>query len=152
MDLSNYLLMRTRERLLLENKVLAPAGVMKSGKHNTISKSSNETGLKECRKDLLKGLSFLQRIFYTCKGTEDFPVAFATNALYIMERNGGGNTEDYEKILFPILRKKIDYMHAEGIAQTVWGLSNAGIYDKEIWNGLKKHISEKKLNHTYVKN
>lgn len=32
MDLSNFLLIRTRERLLFENKVNAPAAVMKKGK------------------------------------------------------------------------------------------------------------------------
>lgn len=34
MDLSNYLLIRMRERLLLESKIGSPSVVMKSGKYN----------------------------------------------------------------------------------------------------------------------
>jgi hypothetical protein len=64
------------------------------------------------------------------KGDEDLPVAFAANALYVFERNGGGNKEDYDKLLLPILREKVDYLHAEGVAQAVWALSNAGLYDR----------------------
>lgn len=62
-------------------------------------------------------------------GKEDFPIAFATNALYVLERNGGGSHEDYEKLILPILRKKIENIHFEGAAQVAWALSNAGIYD-----------------------
>lgn len=67
-------------------------------------------------------------------------MAFASNVLYVLERNGGGNKEDYEKILLPILKKKMEYLHAEGVAHVVWALANAGIWDNEIWNELKTHI------------
>lgn len=53
------------------------------------------------------------------------PVAFASNALYILERYGLGNKEDYERVLLPILREKAQYLHSEGVAQTVWALTNA---------------------------
>jgi hypothetical protein len=57
--------------------------------------------------------------------------------LYVLERNGGGDREAYSKVLLPILREKSEYLHAEGVAQAVWALSNAGIYDTDIWNTLK---------------
>jgi hypothetical protein len=39
MDLSNYLLIRTREYLLLQNKVYSPQNVMKNGKHSPLTKN-----------------------------------------------------------------------------------------------------------------
>lgn len=57
------------------------------------------------------------------------PVAFATNTLYVLERNGGGSRDEYERVLLPILRKKLDWLHAEGVSQAVWALSNAEIWD-----------------------
>ena len=53
------------------------------------------------------------------------PVAFATNALYVLERNGAGDREQYERVILPILREKSEYLHAEGVAQAVWALANA---------------------------
>ena len=94
----------------------------------------------------------MQKALYVSKGSENLPVAFASNALYVLERNGGGNRDDYEKVLLPILRKKIDYLHGEGVAQAVWALSNAGIWDSEIWDGLKGHIANKTYDQVYVKN
>jgi hypothetical protein len=43
-------------------------------------------------------------------------VAFATNALYVLERNGATAREAYDKLLLPIIRKKAEYLHAEGVA------------------------------------
>jgi len=40
MDLSNFLLIRTRERLLFENKVNSPSTVMKSGKRSWTTSSN----------------------------------------------------------------------------------------------------------------
>jgi hypothetical protein len=52
----------------------------------------------------------------------------------------------------PVLKQKIEYLHAEGVAQAVWALANAEIWDKDVWNGLKKLIASKDFNYTYVKN
>jgi hypothetical protein len=43
-------------------------------------------------------------------------------------------------------------LHAEGVAQTVWALANAEIYDKELWSHLGRLIKEKNFNYTIVKN
>lgn len=153
MDLSNYLLVRTRERIVLENKISNPQHVMKSKKLKNWQKNTNQAFLLDVRKDITENLVHLERILSVGKGDEDLPVAFAANALYILERNGAGYTEeDYSKILLPLLKKKIEYLHAEGVAQAVWALSNAGIWDAEIWEGLKKHIAEKNFDYTVVKN
>lgn len=47
---------------------------------------------------------------------ENLPVAFASNALYILERNNMGNKEYYENLLLPVLKAKVSYLHAEGVA------------------------------------
>ena len=72
--------------------------------------------LKGVREDLLTTLPQLSKTLYVMNDKTDLPVAFATNALYVLERNGGNHREDYENTLLPILRKKIDYLHAEGVA------------------------------------
>jgi hypothetical protein len=56
------------------------------------------------------------------------------------------------KVLLPIIREKAEYLHAEGVSQTVWALSNAGVYDKDLWDILKKAILEKPFDYEYVKN
>lgn len=73
-------------------------------------------------------------------------MAYASNSLYVLERNGAGNREDYEKVLLPLLRKKAEYLHSEGVAQAVWALSNAEIWDAEVWNSLKERAQHVNFN------
>lgn len=102
---------------------------MKSGKANKFTVDINQKSLQSVRGDLSVNLNLLDRLLYVTNQSHDLPVAFASNALYILERNGGGNREYYDNILLPILRKKSEYLHAEGVAQTVWALANAEIWD-----------------------
>ena len=55
------------------------------------------------------------------------PVAFATNALYILARNGMIESNDrvVAEKLIPLLHEKKDYLHGEGIAQSVYALEQA---------------------------
>lgn len=152
MDLSNFLLVRTREYLLLQNKVFAPNNVMKTGKHNSLTKNISVQSLKLCRKELNDALESLDRLLYVSVGMQNLPVAFASNTLYVMERNGSGDRKYYESVLLPVLKEKIDYLHAEGVAQTIWALSNAEIYDKELWTKLAKLVEEKDFEAIFVKN
>ena len=48
----------------------------------------------------------------------DLPVAFASNTLYVLERNNLGDItrEAYENLLLPVLRAKVEHLHAEGVA------------------------------------
>lgn len=82
-------------------------------------------------------------------------MAFATNTLYVLERNGaGGETrEAYEHLLLPILRAKVEYLHAEGVAQAVWALANAEItQDSALWGKLKELVMKKDFAPVFVKN
>jgi len=115
--------------------------------------SYNVSSLKACRKDLIENLEALEKLLYISKEGQDLPVAFASNALYVLERNNATNLrKEYERILLPILREKVDYLHAEGVSQTVWALASAEIWDSEIWSSLNKLIPTKDFNVTFVKN
>ena len=116
LEVSNYLFFRTRELFLLQNKVLQPSNVMKKGTHNGISRKTNEEGLKLCRKDIQENMKYLERALYVSKEGVDLPIAFATNALYVMERFNCGNRDYYDNILIPTIKKKIEWIHAEGVA------------------------------------
>lgn len=92
MDLSNYLFIRTREHILFENKVHAPAAVLKSNKAGPVSANYSEGSLKAVKKELAEQLPLLSNMLYVLqplehKSVPDLPVAFATNALYVLERN-----------------------------------------------------------------
>lgn len=52
MDLSNYLFVRTRERILFESKVNAPSRVNKSGKINKLTDHFSQKSLLAINKDL----------------------------------------------------------------------------------------------------
>ena len=88
LDLSNFLLIRTRERLLLENKVNAPRLVLKNWGANPWTQSMAQPSLQEAYKDIAKQMPFLIRALHIVTPKSDLPVAFASNALYILERNG----------------------------------------------------------------
>lgn len=64
---------------------------MNSGSLSSLTKSTHEAALKECVKDIQDNLKNLQKSLYVSKKGVDFPIAFATNAFYIMERYGLGN-------------------------------------------------------------
>ena len=61
MDLSNYLLIRTRERFLLSARVAVPHLALQSGKPGYFSGPTSESSLKEAEQDLLLNLAFLER-------------------------------------------------------------------------------------------
>jgi hypothetical protein len=90
---------------------------LKTGKHNPLSKNTNQTSLEHCRQDITEALKDLEKALYVSNEKNDLPVAFASNALYIIERNNGTALRGYyDKIILPILKRKIEYLHAEGIA------------------------------------
>ena len=64
LDLSNFLFIRTRERLLLENKVNAPKRVLKSGKINKLTQHTTEKSLLAVNEDLVKAIPALQNMLY----------------------------------------------------------------------------------------
>ena len=158
LDLSNYLLIRTRERLLFENKVHAPNRVMRSGKASKLTSKFAEQSLIHITEDLTKTLPQFTNMLYVLQPTDDhkvpdLPVAFATNALYILERNGGTQREVYDQLLLPVLRAKAEHLHAEGVAQAVWALANAELTDDaKLWSTLKEHVLTKDFAPSFIKN
>ena len=82
------------------------------------------------------------------------PVAFATNALYILARNGMIETNDrvVTEKLIPLIHEKKDYLHGEGLTQAVYALEQAQNYDAETWALLKEKIEHKDFDYVVVKN
>ena len=79
-------------------------------------------------------------------------MAFASNALYALEKSGAGDRALYEETLLPLLKKKINYLHSEGVAHAIYALSNAQIWDEEAWSALKKLAVQKNFEVEYVSN
>ena len=57
-------------------------------------------------------------------------MSFAANALYLLEKHHVGDHAVYQDVLLPVIKDKIDYIHAEGVAHLAWGLANAEIWDE----------------------
>mmetsp|Transcript_27307 Transcript_27307/g.20444 ORF Transcript_27307/g.20444 Transcript_27307/m.20444 type:complete len:165 (+) Transcript_27307:152-646(+) len=151
--LSSFLVVQWKERMLLEGKVARPDLTLAKQKYNLFSQDYNQKSLKEVRKNLKEGLAYLGRLMAASDRRISMPVAFASQALYVIERSGAEDLRPlYEEGLLPVLRAKWKYLHAEGVAQTAWGLAHAGIWDEEIWHGLKQLIKEKDFDVTFVKN
>lgn len=108
LDLSHFLLIRTREHLLLQNKL--GMKVLKPTIYSTLTSNYNTSAASSVRRDLEEGMKCLYRLFYVEKRVYDMPVAFATNALYVLARNGLAQTEDSRKLiherLIPLLMAK----------------------------------------------
>ena len=117
-----------------------------------ITRLTTEDFLKKVNVEINRDLELLHRIIYVKPDPTQVPVAFATNSLYVLERNGGLDREAYLSALLPILRAKAENLHAEGLAQAVWALSNAGVYEQDLWDTLKKQVLEKNFDYEYVKN
>jgi len=73
--------------------------------------------LRAVEEDLAKYIPHLDRFIGLLNSERDnLPVAFATNALYVLEKNGQGNREHYDRVLLPVLKSKIEYLHSEGVS------------------------------------
>ena len=87
------------------------------------------------------------------KHKQDLPVAFVSNALYVMSRNGmlegsGSLVNDH---LLPVLIEKQQWLHAEGVAHTVYALTAAKNWNQEIWAILTEQIKNKDFGYEVVK-
>ena len=89
MDLSNYLMIRTKEKMILEAKMRRKELIFK-GKPN-ITDLDLAKQIDTIRKDIDENFVKLDRMLSIAKDREeaiDFPVAFVTNLLYIVSING----------------------------------------------------------------
>jgi hypothetical protein len=92
MDLSNYLMIRTKEKMILEAKMRRKELIFK-GKP-TIKDLDLAKQIDTIRKDIDDNFVKLDRMLSIAKDREqeiDFPVAFVTNLLYIVSINGLAN-------------------------------------------------------------
>lgn len=98
----------------------------------------------------------MQRLLMIDKEDFDLPVAFATNLLYILAKNGLSHTEQSQKVIrevcVPLINKKHEWMHCEGVSMAVYGLTEAGIYEEKTWAMLQEKIRDKDMDYRIVKN
>lgn len=97
----------------------------------------------------------LNRLFYIDNDKVNLPVAFATNTLYVLARNGLCTTPETQEListhLLPLVHAKKDWMSCEGISQTVFALAEAGCWDQNTWDMLKERIESKDFDYQVVK-
>lgn len=75
----------------------APFKVLTSGKNSALSDDSIKKSLKAVDQELENSLSLLVRQIKIANAeTQDYPAAFASNSLYVLERNGLGDRALYE--------------------------------------------------------
>jgi len=92
----------------------------------------------------------LHRIFAVDNPNTDYPVAFATNAMYVLAREDGTSQlsrEIIEGTLLPVVKAKAAYLHGEGLAQVAYALNHYQIWDEEAWALLREHIPAHKHVH-----
>ena len=162
--LSNYMLLRTKEKMVLEAKLkdlqLVSSNTstifdnFKKTDENKSAEVANPDDLQpkvdvdllkevdEIRKDIDEAFVRLDRMLAMAKDREevsDFPVAFVTNILYVCEKNGIKSLINHDAYL-DILMKKQDYIHLEGIGHAAYALNSMGIYSPDVWNALSKQV------------
>lgn len=145
LELSNLLFLRTREREMMHNRLHKTSDTVKFKNFYTTGSDSKIMG--EIESELFNGFDHLKEMLAILEKKKDFdlPVAFASNVIYACEKNGLRNEEMYEKILFPILKKKAQYLHADGIAGTLWALGQYNSKNSDLVAELLKHYEDKKF-------
>lgn len=101
---------------------------------------------KHVRTDLEVGLQNLQTLLKVGGRVENLPVAFASNAMYVLARNGLASTAEFHQIaheqLLPLLMQKQANLHGEGISMAAYALNEAGIYDAAVWEMLVERAAQ----------
>jgi hypothetical protein len=140
MDLSNYLMIRTKEKMILEAKMNRKELIFK-GRSN-IKDLDLAKQIDAIRKDIDENFVKLDRMLSIAKDREqeiDFPVGFVTNLLYIVSINGLSHKLISPKSLnsyLDIIIQKQDFMHLEGIGHCARALEEMGIFEHEVWKAL----------------
>lgn len=142
-ELGNFLHLRTREKEMLHTRIHKTAESVKYDNFLTTGRDTKFLGKIE--KELDHGFRSLHELFTIIKtsGTLDFPVSFAANSLYAMEKNGLRDQDAYEEILFPILKKKAQYLHSDGLAGSIWALGQYQCNDSELIERILETYDEK---------
>ena len=59
-------------------------------------------------------------------------MATASNLLYAAPKIGLDLKPHLDSLVLPVLRKKVKYLHIEGIAEALWGLTVLGVSDNAL--------------------
>ena len=144
-ELGNFLFLRTREREMLYNRIHKKAETVKYD--NFYTTGGDVKALKTVESDLENGFNSLKEILSIMRTKKDldYPVSFAANALYALEKNGLRNEEMYKKVLFPILKAKAKYLHAEGLSGAIWALGQYHSDEGDLVLDILKQYENKKF-------
>lgn len=153
-ELGNFLFLRTRERDFLRTRIMKPSETVCS--KLPFATGADTTFLTKVETDLSDGLKHLETLLTILSAAKktDLPVSFASYALYAMEKNGLRNEKIYKNLLFPVLKAKAQYLHAEGLSSALWALGKYESKDNELINTLLARYDESGFgsNLMYVKN
>ena len=112
--------------------------------------------LNETRRELEVMIGHMQRLLMVDKEDFDLPVAFATNLLYVLAKNGLAHTEQSQKVIreicVPLINKKQEWLHSEGVSMAVYGLTEAGVFEEKTWQLLQAKVRDKDMDYRIVKN
>ena len=143
LELGNFLYLRTRERDFLKSRILKTSEAVSTKNSYTIGSDAKTLDIVE--DELFDGFDNLKTLLtiLSTRENNDFPVSFASNVLYSLEKNGLRNEEMYEKVLFPVLKEKAQYLHADGLACAIWALGQYEWSDSELIETLLEYYDEK---------
>lgn len=102
MELSNFLLVRSREATLFHNNLHNPDSSFKSGKDN--NRKLTEKLYAEAHGQLMENMPRLRKVMVSYDSSKNLPVAFATNAMYLMARHNAVCKYTFNQILIPIIK------------------------------------------------
>lgn len=142
LDLSFYLLTRTKERMLLESVLETPAAGTAQAGTNTRAGSAGAQELEAIKRDIDLHLAQLDRLLAIAREKEqefDFPVAFITNMMYVCYKNKVEYLLDKEPY-FDLLQRKANYLHIEGLGHAAFALRSAGITQGPLWQALHEQV------------
>lgn len=74
----------------------------------------------------------------------DVPVDACSNAVFAFENNGNSQKDLYEKFIFPIIKKKLDYMSFHGLANLINGIvSSKSTQDQALVKSVLERLKQK---------
>ena len=153
-ELANFLFLRTRESNMLRARSNKGTDAVKY--RNYYTTGSDSKMLKIIGEDLCKGFGQLNEITSILKPSDidNLPVSFASNVLYVSEKNGMRKLDLYKNVIFPLLKKKAKYLHAEGLASSIWALGQLEHQDSDLILKLLEIYKDKTFGTdlTYVSN
>lgn len=146
-DMTNFLIIKFRERLVLSSRVHDPSNITSSGKSSSQAASFLDKSTQELNSAIP---SFISLLNITLE--EDVPVAFSSDSLYMLERLEINDRHLFYDSLVNKVKAKWSFIHSEGIAHVAWAAAHAEIWDKDLWKLIQSEIENRNLKPSYVVN